>query len=247
MTLARILALFALIAFAGAAFADTSVIKPVLAWEEQESDDDFWENDEEERALHGVGSGGGPFMMWYEQDLSVVNDALAAAGLLTVPEQDLYWGGAGWGGIASSGALSVAVGGGGFGGGAESLRSDDYSNWSLGGGYFAVKGIYPLHRSLFLEGGVQLGGGMSTMVVERTDSATGIVEVHLRGERPFAMFRGNLGVDIRLADWVGILVEGGYSYTSGSWKLVGDSDLVGGLDIENDASPYASVMVRFGI
>jgi len=244
MRLASKLGTLALIAITGFAFA-----QPALAWEDSKSeDDDFWEEEKESiRNVSGVGSGGGPLMMWYEQDLSVVNDALAAAGLLAVPEQDLYWGGAGWGGVTTTGPLSVAIGGGGFGGAAESQRSNDYSSWTLGGGYFAAKGIYPLHRMLYIEGGVQLGGGMSSMVVERTNSDTGIVEVHLRGDRPFAMARGSLGVDIRLADWAGILVEGGYSYTSGSWKLVGDSDLVGGLEIENDASPYASVMVRFGI
>lgn len=223
---------------------------PALADEPTQQDfDEFWKEEGEFRddLLDGTGTGGGPMMVWFESDFDKVNAELEDAGLLAVPVDDLYWGGAAWFGINSGDKLYVALGGGGYGGGSEARRSDDFSRFGHGAGYFAAKGILPLHKRLFLEGGVQLGAGHSELLVERTDTDTGIVNVHLRGDRNFLLARASLGVDLRLARWIGILFAGGYALTSGDWSLEGERDLIDRLDFEDDSGPFASVMVRFGI
>lgn len=211
--------------------------------------DDFWEEEPEqaEALPERLGTGAGPMMVYLEQSLGSVNDRLESAGLLALPEQQLYWGGAAWFSIPSGGPLHVALGGGAYGGGSSAERGADYAHRSVSAGFFSAKGILPVHRHLYLEGGVHLGGGASSVVVERTDVGSGIVNVHLRGSRGFAMLRGVLGLDIRLARWIGILVEGGYGLTVGEWSLVGDEDLLDGMEFDDSGSAHFSVMVRFGI
>ncbi len=223
----------------------------VSALEEQGTADDdfdeFWEDDSESKALRdGTGTGGGPLMEWMPRQFDGVNEELEAVGLLALPDQELYWGGAAWFGLDSGGPLYVALGGGGFGGGGDAARGDGYSRLTYGAGYFSVKGIYPMHRHLFIESNVQLGGGAASVLVEET-ADSGIVNVHLRGDRAFVMLRGGLGLDFRLARWIGILVSGGYSLTSGGWNLEGEQALIDRLEFEDQDGAYASVMIRFGL
>jgi len=227
----------------------TLLAAPALADEPaSQGFDDFWDEEPEQTEVlpSRLGTGAGPMMVYLEQSLSSVNVELENAGLLALPEQQLYWGGAGWFSIPSGGPLHVALGGGAYGGGGNATRGDDYSHRGLSAGFFAAKGIFPAHRHLYIEGGVQLGGGVGSVVVERT-GADGVVNVHLRGSRGFAMMRGVLGLDIRLARWIGILVEGGYGLTVGEWNLEGEADLLDGLEFEDGGSAHFSVMVRFGI
>jgi len=102
------------------------------------------------------------------------------------------------------------------------------------------------HRRLFLERGVALGGGASAAVVEQTDSQ-GVINVQLRGERRFLLLRPHLGLDLRLARWAGILVEGGNEFTSGDWSLMGEQALLDTLEFEDDSGSFVSVTIRFGI
>jgi hypothetical protein len=83
--------------------------------------------------------------------------------------------------------------------------------------------------------------------MEREEGSTGIVNVHLRGNRTFVMLRGGMGLDFRLARWIGILVEGGYSMTSGDWNLEGEQALIDRLEFDDQDGAYASVMIRFGL
>ncbi len=213
----------------------------------QEPEDDFWEDTEfEDQYISGTGSGGGPLMIGYKQDLDGVNAQLEGAGLLPIPEKTLYWGGAAWGGIATGEKFFVAIGGGGYGGDDRAEQGARVSEWSHGAGYFAIKGIYALDRRLFVEGGIQLGGGSSHVVVE-DQAANGVIEVHVRGDRNFLLLRPHVGFDLRLARWVGILFEAGYSLTSGDWRLEGESDLISQLDFDDGNAPYFGVMVRIGI
>ncbi len=222
------------------------LLLPVLA-AGQTDEDDFWAEEEfQDEYISGTGSGGGPAMVWYEQDLSVPNAVLRGAGLRELPEKSLYWGGAAWGAIATADRFFVAIGGGGYGGTDRSELGDDVSEWSHAAGYGAIKGIYALHRRIFLEGGVQLGGGSSSLYVEDR-AADGLVQVHVRGDRNFLLLRPHLGLDLRLGRWVGILVEGGYTLTSGEWQLEGVNDLISRLDFDEGNEPYFSVLVRFGI
>lgn len=209
--------------------------------------DEFW-NDEEfkDDFLDGTGTGGGPCMVWRELDLDDANRALADAGLIALPEKTLNWGGAGWFSMHTGDRLFVALGGGGYGGAGESERGDDFSRFTRGAGYFDVKGVLPLHKRLFLEAGLALGGGRSELTVERT-ADSGIVEVHLRGEQLFLLMRPHYGLDLRLARWVGLLVEGGYELTSGDWTLEGESALLEAIDLDEGSGPYFAVTVRFGI
>lgn len=210
--------------------------------------DEFWNEEEpfQNELPERPGTGGGPLMVWIERDLDAVNRELAAFDLLAVPEGDLYWGGAAWFSIDSGEMLFVALGGGGYGGGSESQRSTDFSRYSNGAGYFAVKGILPVHNRLYLEGGIQLGGGSSALLVEHTED-DGVVSVHLRGDRNYLMARASLGLEFRLARWIGILAEGGYAVTRGDWELEGERALIDRLDFEDEAGAFASLMVRFGI
>jgi hypothetical protein len=214
------------------------------------SDDPFWDEDETaEEVVPGTGTGGGPYMLWLSHDFDGVNAILEndLQGLAGIPDLDLYWGGAGWFSISAGKKMHVALGGGGFGGSSEVSEGDRRSKWSLSGGYFSVRGIYPAHRNIYLNAGVDLGGGSSELWVERTDAATGLIEVHLRGERNFLLVRPTAGVEIRLARWIGILLEGGYNITSGDWSLEGRQNLIEGLDFGSGDDFFASVMVRFGI
>ena len=214
----------------------------------QKDFDAFWQEEEyHDDLLDGTGTGGGPSMQWFKRDLDEVNAALEAAGLLALPEKSLYWGGQGWYSVHSGDRLFVALGGGGYGGGGESERGDDLSRFTRGAGWFGVKGILPLHRRVFVEGGLSLGAGSSSVLVERTDAGTGIINVHLRGDRVFLLARPHAGIDLRLARWVGILVEGGYELTSGDWTLKGERDLIDGLDFGDGNGPFAAVTLRFGI
>ncbi|MCP4546954.1 MAG: hypothetical protein GY835_10865 [bacterium] len=211
-------------------------------------DDPFWdESDFEEDLMTGTGTGGGPMMVWIPHDFKDVNSTLKIAGLLPIPDQDLYWGGAGWLGLSSSARTFVGLGGGGYGGSTESQQGFNYTRWSHGAGYFSTKGIFVLHRRLYLEAGVDLGGGRSEILVEETDGSTGTINVRVRGHKNFIMLRPVVGVDVRLAHWVGILVRGGYHFTSGDWVLEGDTAIVEALDFADDNAPFISVMVRFGI
>lgn len=238
----RLAALTALLSLLVLGLPAASVAEPGT-----EDFDEFWEDDSESKALRdGTGTGGGPLMLWMPRQFDDVNEDLEAVGLLALPDQELYWGGAAWFGLDSGGPLYVALGGGGFAGGGDAARGDDYSRLGYGAGYFSVKGIYPMHRHLFIESGVQLGGGSASILVEET-SDSGIVNVHLRGDRHFVLLRGSLGLDIRLARWIGILVEGGYSLSSGDWSLVGEQSLIDRLEFEDQDGAYASVMVRFGL
>ena len=67
------------------------------------------------------------------------------------------------------------------------------------------------------------------------------------GDRVFLLARPHAGIDLRLARWVGILVEGGYELTSGDWTLKGERDLIDGLDFGDGNGPFAAVTLRFGI
>jgi hypothetical protein len=224
------------------------LLLPVSGLAQSTDDDDFWATEEvEDEFISGTGSGAGPAMIRYEQDLDDVNRELGLAGLQTLPEKTLYWGGAAWVGIATGERFFVAIGGGGYGGSDRAATGGDVAEWSHGAGYLAIKGIYPLHRRLFLEGGVQLGGGSSSFYVEDRDAPSGLIRVHARGDRDFLLLRPQLGLDFRLARWVGVLVEGGYTLTSGDWSLEGDDALIGRLDFGDGNAPYFSVMVRFGI
>jgi len=211
-------------------------------WEEEEFKDDY---------LDGTGTGGGPAMVWRELDLDAVNQVLAHRGLITLPEKTLNWGGAGWFSMHTGDRLFVALGGGGYGGAGESQRGDEFSRLSRGAGYFDVKGVLPLHRRLFLEGGLALGGGASEVTVERTitdgSDEAGIIQVHLRGKQLFLLLRPHVGLDLRLARWVGILAEGGYELASGDWTLEGEATLVDELEFEAGSGPYFALTVRFGI
>ncbi len=223
---------------------------PTLAEEtEEQSFDEFW-NEEQEPAMdlpERLGSGAGPMMVWVETKLDAVNAELERVGLLALPEQELYWGGGAWFSIPSGGPLTVALGGAGYGGGGEAERGANYASWSMSAGYFSVKGIYPAHRHLYIEGGVQLGGGSSSIVVESSDPGDGTVNVHLRGDRYFLLMRGAIGLDIRLARWIGILVEGGYGVSSGDWNLDVQDDRLGELEFQDSGKAQFMVMVRFGI
>lgn len=213
-------------------------------WEEEEFKDDY---------LDGTGTGGGPAMIWRELDLDAANRALAAhaAGLIGLPEKTLNWGGAGWFSMHSGDRLFVAIGGGGYGGTGESRRGEDFSRLARGAGYLDVKGVLPLHRRLFLEGGLALGGGASELTVERRiadgSEDAGIVQVWLRGEQRFLLLRPHLGIDLRLARWVGLLAEGGYELASGDWSLEGQAALVSEIELEAGSGPYWAVTLRFGI
>ena len=209
-------------------------------WEEEEFKDDY---------LDGTGTGGGPSMVWRELDLEAANRVLAEhpAGLIALPEKTLSWGGAGWFSMHSGDKLFVALGGGGYGGAAESRRGDDFSRFSRGAGYFDVKGVLPLHKRIFVEGGLALGGGASEVTVERTATDTGIVQVYLRGEQLFLLLRPHFGLDLRLARWVGILAEGGYELASGDWTLEGEAALVDAIELDEGSGPYFAVTIRFGI
>jgi hypothetical protein len=207
-------------------------------WEEEEFKDDY---------LDGTGTGGGPAMVWREQDLDAANRALVDAGLITLPEKTLSWGGAGWFSMHTGDKLFIALGGGGYGGAGESQRGEDFSRFSRGAGYLSVKGVLPLHKRLFLEAGIALGGGISEVTVERTETGTGIIQVYLRGEQRFLLLRPHLGLDLRLARWAGVLVEGGYELTSGDWTLEGDAGLVRELELGDGSGPYLAVTLRFGI
>jgi len=228
----------------------------VPAWAETDvilDDDPFWEDEEfADEFIGSAGSGGGPSLTWFTQDLDALNGVLRDEGLKAVPEKELYWGGAGWAGVYSGNDLYVAIGGGGFGGSQDARSGDLYSRWSLGAGYFAVKAIYPVLRRVYAEGGVQLGGGHSDIWVEDVadgDPDQGLVLVHLRADRNFVLLRPHLGVDLRLSDWIGLLVEGGYTFTSGDWELEGREVLLQQLEgkMPDGDGPYVSVMVRFGI
>ncbi len=212
-------------------------------------DDAFWEEEGEfqNEFMNGTGTGGGPSMTRYPVDLSDVNAVLEDAGLLALPEQDLYWGGAGWWGISTGDGIFVAIGGGGYGGSEEVKNNMQLARWSHGAGYIAMKGIYPLHRRLFVEAGVQLGAGVSSVWVEDSDADSGLIHVHLRGDRTFLLLRPQIGVDLRLARWAGILVEGGYALTSGEWQLEGESALLDEIEFSDESQPYFTVMLRFGI
>ena len=203
----------------------------------------------EDDILDGTGSGGGPAMIWFSQDLGALNTLLAGEDLAEIPQMDLYWGGAGWGSIGASDGFFVGLGGGGFGGSQERRRGDRLSKWTHAAGYFAVKGIYPVSRRLFLEGGLQMGGGVSRLWVEKEKADSGIIEIHLRGERPFLLLKPHVGLDLRLARWLGFLFEGGYCLTGGDWKLEGDEALIAALggSLPDGRGPYASVLLRFGI
>ncbi len=235
-----VLAAAALICFVGGA---------ALAGEHEHAEDDFWSDDEffaDDDLFEATGSGGGPSLTWFDMDFDAVNEVLSAEGLEELPENNLYWGGAGWGGMRTGERTFVAIGGGGFGGGSESRSGGDRTKWSLSGGYFALKGIYAPHPRFFFEGGLQIGGGTSHIWAE-TQEDDGDIVVKVRGNRNFVLLRPHAGLDIRLARWVGILVEGGYSLSSGSWNLDGNDDLIQELDLDKNDGPYASVMVRFGI
>jgi len=235
-----VLAALALIALIGA---------PAWALEETEADDDFWSDEEffeDDDLFEATGSGGGPSLTWFDMDFASVNEVLDEAGLLSLPEDNLYWGGAGWGGIRTGSRTFVAIGGGGFGGSTEAREGGKRTKWSHNGGYFALKGIYAPFSRLFLEGGIQIGGGSSHIWAE-TREESGDITVKVRGDRNFVLLRPHAGMDIRLARWVGILVEGGYSISSGSWNLDGNADLIEEMDLGKNDGPYASVIVRFGI
>jgi len=223
---------------------------PALAAEETgAAKEDFWSDEaffEDDDLFEATGSGGGPSLTWFDMDFESVNAVLENEGLLAVPENDLYWGGAGWGGIRTGERAFVALGGGGFSGGSEAREGGTRTKWSHNGGYFALKGIYAPFQRLFLEGGLEIGGGSSHIWAE-TQEADGDILVKLRGDRNFVLLRPHAGLDIRLARWVGVLLEGGYSMTSGSWNLDGNEALIGDLDLDKNDGPYASVMVRFGI
>jgi hypothetical protein len=216
----------------------------------EETEDDFWSDEEffeDDDLFEATGSGGGPSLTWFDMDFSTINEILEGeAALLGVPENNLYWGGSGWGGMRTGERTFVAIGGGGFGGGSEALAGGKRTKWSHTGGYFSLKGIFAAHSRIFLEGGLQIGGGNSHIWAE-TQEDDGDIVVKIRGDRNFVLLRPHAGVDIRLARWVGILVEGGYSLSSGSWNLDGNEDLIDELDLDNNDGPYASVMVRFGI
>lgn len=238
------LLLLPLALLAAPALAETDVIL---------DDDPFWEDEEfEDEFTAAAGSGGGPSMTWFTQDLDDLNGVLRAAGLKPVPEKELYWGGAGWAGVLTANDLFVAVGGGGFGGSQDARSGDLYSRWSLGVGYFAVKAVYPVLRRVYVEGGVQLGGGHGGIWVEDVADAEpdqGLVLVHLRADRNFVMLRPHLGLDLRLSDWIGLLCEGGYTFTSGDWELEGREALLREIEgkMPDGDGPYVSVTVRFGI
>ncbi len=234
-----VLAATALICFAGGA----------ARAEEQVVENDFWADEEffeDDDLFEVTGSGGGPSITWFDMGFSSINEILDAEGLMEVPENTLYWGGAGWGGMRTGERTFVAIGGGGFSGSAESKAGGDRTKWSHAGGYFSIKGIFAPHPRIFLEGGLQIGGGGSHIWVE-TQEADGDIIVKVRGNRNFVLLRPHAGLDIRLARWVGILVEGGYSLSSGSWNLDGNDVLIQELDLDKNDGPYASVMVRFGI
>jgi hypothetical protein len=238
----------ALLAFAGLLAGAAG--PPASAFAQEQGGQEFWQEGEfKEDFMDGTGSGGGPAIVWFPTDLDGVNAVLEGAGHLAIPEPSLYWGGAGWMGIHTGGNVYVALGGGGFGGGTEKERGDRFSRWRLAAGYLAVKGIIPLHRRLFVEGGVQLGGGASHVWVEDVDDGSGIIRVRLRGDRGFVLLRPQLGLDLRLARWVGLLLEGGYTLTSGDWTLEGEHTLVNDpdLDFGDGNGPYLSITVRFGI
>jgi hypothetical protein len=210
----------------------------------------WYDDDYRDELLDGTGSGGGPSMVWYRQDVDELNAVLGDwdPELVGLPEKSLYWGGAGWGSIGTGRRLFVALGGGGLGGSQEKRREESASRWSHAAGYLAVKGVYPLHLRLFLEGGLQLGGGSTSFRVERR-AESGVVEIHLRGDRDFLMIRPQLGLDLRLARWIGFLFEGGYQLTSGDWQLEGNEALIRAVE---EAMPdgdafYLSFMIRFGI
>ncbi|MBN2170379.1 MAG: hypothetical protein JW819_03540 [Candidatus Krumholzibacteriota bacterium] len=230
---------------AAPALAETDVIL---------DDDPFWKDEEfADEFMGSAGSGGGPSMTWFTQDLDGLNGVLRDEGLKPVPEKELYWGGAGWAGVYTGDDLYVAIGGGGFGGSQEARSGDLRSRWTLGAGYFAVKAIYPVLRRVYAEGGVQLGGGHSSIWIEDVlqggDPDAGLVLVHLRADRDFVLLRPHLGVDLRLSNWVGLLFEGGYTFTSGDWEMEGRKALIRRIEgkMPDGDGPYASVMVRFGI
>jgi hypothetical protein len=229
--------------------AAPAAAQPPAANEDLSKDfDKFWEEEEfKDDYLDGTGTGGGPAMVWRELDLDAANRKLVDAGLIALPEKSLNWGGAGWYSMHTGDKLFIALGGGGYGGAGESQRGEDFSRISRGAGYFAVKGVLPLHKRLFLEAGLALGGGASKVTVERTETGSGIIQVYLRGERRFLLLRPHLGLDLRLARWAGILVEGGYEFTSGDWSLEGERELTDTLDFGDDAGRFIAVTIRFGI
>lgn len=229
--------------------AAPAAAQPPAANEDLSKDfDKFWAEEEfKDDYLDGTGTGGGPAMVWRELDLDAANAELVDAGLIALPEKSLNWGGAGWFSMHTGDKLFIALGGGGYGGAGESRRGEDFSRISRGAGYFAVKAVLPLHKRLFLEGGAALGGGASTVTVERTETDTGIIQVYLRGEQRFLLLRPHLGLDLRLARWAGILVEGGYELASGDWSLEGDASLVRDLELDEGSGPYVAVLIRFGI
>lgn len=198
--------------------------------------------------LSGTGSGGGASITWFPMDFSSANQRLDDAGLLAIPAANLYWGGGGWGTIQTGERSFIALGGGGFGGGSEGRQGKTLTRWALGAGYFSIKGIYALNKRIFCEAGLQLGGGSATILTEEADpEQAGAILTRLRGERTFALLRPQVGLDLRLARWAGILVEGGYSISSGGWALEGADDLVGEIDLGKGDGPYVSFTVRFGI
>jgi len=218
---------------------------------EGKTDDDFWSDQEffkDDDLFEATGSGGGPSLTWFDVDFSSVNRVLEGLDdpLPAIPDVKLYWGGAGWGGMRTGARSFVAIGGGGFGGGSEAQVGGKRTQWSHSAGYFALKGIYALHPRLFAEAGLQIGGGNSHIWAE-TREADGDVLVKVRGARNFVLLRPELGLDIRLARWVGVLVEGGYSLSSGSWSLDGNTDLLAQLDMGKNDGLYATVLLRFGI
>jgi len=222
---------------------------PAMAGEET-GGDSFWEDEEgffdDDEFFEACGSGGGPSITWMQFDFDAANEALEGEDLLAIPDQTLYWGGAGWGGIRTGDRLFVGIGGGGFSGSDEARQGDMLTRWEHGAGYFALKGIYAMNTRLFVEGGVALGGGTSHIWAEDQED-NGDITVKVRGDRTFVLLRPHVGLDIRLARWVGILVEGGYLLTSGEWHLDGNTDLISDLDMGEQSVPYGSVMIRFGI